>query len=158
MIVNIGFDNINESNIFLRALWGTFEKRFGKCAWHYAPFKDGSRKVVFLGTMDVGLKECFLVYVHYKRKAVVDKLEFLNENDERVSDLINKQFQEIIKEALMNFKKPDTKYLNTTISSYYSISNYYSEFFNIKPYGNGLSSITISVKSYGDNDTEFVAT
>lgn len=157
MIVKVGFEDSKESNFFLRALWSNFATKFGKCAWQYTPYKDGRKQIIFLGNMDIDLKNCFSVYVHYKKKAVVDKLEFLDTSDKEIANEINKKFQEIIKETISNFKKPDTKYLNTTIKSYYSISNYYSDIFKIEPYNDGLSSLTFSVKSYGENDAEFVA-
>lgn len=157
MIVDLGFENQKESNLFLRALWANFAKRYGKCAWQYSPYTDREKKIIILGFMDIDLADSFAVYVHYKKRAVINKLEFINNsNNEEISNEIKEQFNEIIKETKIKYKNPDTKYLNITISSNSSISNYYSDFFRIEPYGNGLSSITFGVKSYGDNDAEFI--
>ncbi|ARC83175.1 hypothetical protein U732_87 [Clostridium argentinense CDC 2741] len=157
MIINLGFKDNKESNLFLRALWANFSKKFGKCSWHYQPFKDGSKKIIFLGHMDINLPNCFSVYIHYKKRAVIDKMEILDLNDKEISKETSVKIQKIAEETLINFKELDINYLNTTISSYNSISNYYSDFFTIEPYSKGLSSLTVKVKAFGDDDAEFIS-
>lgn len=166
MIVDLGLNDNKESNLFLRALWANFTKRYGKCAWQYTPYKYGKKQIIFLGYMDIDLPHTFSVYVHYRKKAVINKLEFLfnyndfrflsNTGDKEISSEIKQQFLDIINETNNNFKNPNTESLNITISSYFPISNYYSDLFRIEPYGDGLSSVTLSVKSYGSNDANFI--
>ncbi len=156
MIVDLIFEDIYDSNIFLRALWANISKEYGKCVWQYTPYKDSSKHIIFLGNMDIDLPSCFSVYVHYKKKAVINKMEFLELNNKEVSQEIKEKFQEIIKETVISFKTPEIKCLNATISSYNSISNYNSDFFSISSYGNGLSSFTLGVKAFGDNDAKFI--
>ena len=156
MIVDIKLKENNESNMFLRALWANLDKKYGKCAWYFKPYKDSKKNIIYLGQMDIGLKGFYDVYIHYKKRGVIDKIEFHSHHKKDLNN-VDKELNEIIKETIKNFKKTSNRYLKIIISSFNSISSYYSDFFVIKPCCEyGLSSITLKIESYGDKDAKFV--
>lgn len=158
MIVDIKLEENKESNMFLRALWANLDRKYGKCAWHFQPNRDGKKKIIDLGYMDIGSGGLYNVCIHYKKRGVIEKLE-LRSGHNKAEALNNTKSElfEIIKETKKNLKKTSDKYLNITISSFNSISSYYSDSFVIRPcHEDGLSSITLKIKSYGDKDAKFV--
>lgn len=158
MIVDIKLKENNESNMFLRALWANLDKKYGKCAWHFKPYKDGKSNIIYLGEMDIDSGGFYDVYIHYKTRGVVDKIEFNSHHKkEEFLKNVDQELNEIIKETIENFKNTSNTYLKTIISSFNSISRYYSDFFAIKPCCEyGLSSITLKIESYGREDAKFV--
>ena len=67
MIVDIKLEENKESNMFLRALWANLDRKYGKCAWHFQPNRDGKKKIIDLGYMDIGSGGLYNVCIHYKK-------------------------------------------------------------------------------------------
>src|ERR1043165_7270749 len=76
--IQIGIGLLSESNKFLRALWTNIRSEFGKCAWQYAPYRDGASNTIFIGYMDINLVENKLVScsVIYKEKGSIQSSQF----------------------------------------------------------------------------------
>jgi hypothetical protein len=69
--MKIKIDNISgllESNNFLRALWAELRSKFGKCAWNYQPFKDGSSQTIFLGWADINQEKVISISLTYSQR------------------------------------------------------------------------------------------
>ena len=56
----VGLDSVEESNLFLRALWASIRLKFGRLGWQYAPHRDGPHRLVsFRTTSSVLMKSTF---------------------------------------------------------------------------------------------------
>lgn len=157
MVFDLDLKNERESNSFLRALWSNFSEKYGKCAWQYMPNKNGKKKTIFLGFMDIGIQYTFLVYVCYERKSAIKKIGFVSEiNDKKNLMEITNQFKNIIEETKKLVNHPKTTNLRVAILSYSPIASYHSNYFTINPCKNGLSEVSLRIDSYGDNDAKLV--
>lgn len=150
-----GLNNENESNHFLRSLWASIRDHFGKCAWHYSPYKKLGSKQIILGRMNYKAKGSFVVSVRYKQKGNLVAVMFSDyiESDEIISDL--KVIRELVKNSL-DYKKLISKFRFSTSLDVIrgSIAAYSGKSFVLKPTGNSSIKLIVDINGYDTKDAE----
>ena len=150
-----GLNNENESNHFLRSLWASIRDHFGKCAWHYSPYKKLDSKQIILGRMNYKAKGSFEVSVRYKQKGNLVAVMFSDyiESDEIISDL--KVIRELVKNSL-DYKKLISKFRFSTSLEVIrgSIAAYSGKSFVLKPTGNSSIKLIVDINGYDTKDAE----
>ncbi|WP_415396245.1 hypothetical protein [Sulfurimonas sp. CS5] len=89
MKIQLNHKTNDESNLYLRALWASLRKSYGKCAWQFMPYKDGKSKTVHIGFMDIGLGNTVEVSIQYEKKGVIKFLDFNSELPEHEIQIIH---------------------------------------------------------------------
>lgn len=120
MKFSIGIDNREDANKFLRRLWAEFRNEFGKCVWHYTPYRMGENNTIIFGMMDIGIPEGALqVDVFYIRKGTIQTINFdfvqCKLSLDRYQEL-NQKIEKIIKNSKSNF--------NQTLKFFYRVGIY----------------------------------
>jgi hypothetical protein len=152
--IHIGIKSLSESNTFLRALWANIRNEFGKCAWQYSPYRDGSSNTIFIGHMDISLIEnksvsCSLIY---KEKGSIQSIQFY-------SDVEDAEIENRLRNCVNRAKNDDsikTFNLKFNIESLHApIANYTGENFSIQVHNkSNVNSITVRVHGYDLKDAE----
>ncbi len=150
-----GLNNENESNHFLRSLWASIREHFGKCDWHYSPYKKLGSKKIILGRMNYKAKGSFEVSVRYRQKGNLVAVMFSDyiEDDEIKSDL--KIIKELVKNSL-DYKKLISKF-SFSISLKVirgSIAAYSGKSFVLQPTGNSSIELIVDIDGYDAKDAE----
>lgn len=158
--MKIKINNISsllESNNLLRAFWAELRNRFGKCAWNYQPFKDGTSQTIFLGWADINQKQVIPISLRYSRRAIISEIHFGEQFGEPVGEEseLGKQLKDAIDKAYQCRNNPVTKILQVPISSLYrSLAPYSGEWFEISPTQHPVSLLKIKIRAFDDIDAE----
>lgn len=150
--IEVGINNIKQSNKFLRKLWALFNEEFGKCSWQYSPFKIGKYQQICFGMADI--KDYNLeISILYKNKGSITKIIFEssdgNKLDEKMRDTLNK----LVKYAKENYEKKEAFFFKASIISNYVFSNYETQCQSMQIFGlkNKSSNLFFSVSAYDHN-------
>ena len=156
--MKIKIDNISsllESNNFLRALWAELRSRFGKCAWNYQPFKDGSSKTIFLGWADINQRQTIPISLTYSQKSIVNGIHFGEQFGELVdqNSELGQQLKDAADKAYQRRNNPDIQILQAPFSSLYrALAPYSGNWFEISPYQHPISSLSLKIRAFDDID------
>lgn len=72
----IGLDSLQDSNLFLRALWAELRSSFGHLAWQNAPHRDGPHQRIMFGFAQIGENGSFEVSIKYARAGCIRTITF----------------------------------------------------------------------------------
>ncbi|SGS34074.1 Uncharacterised protein [Staphylococcus aureus] len=150
--IDVGIDNIEESNKFLRKLWASFNEEFGKCSWLYSPFKIGEYQQIYLGRVDI--KDYNLeISILYKNRGSITKMIFENSDGNNLDEKMRDTLKKLVKYAKNNYEKKGTFFFEATIISKYIISNYEIQFQSMQIFGlkNKSSNLLFSVSAHDQN-------
>lgn len=147
---SLGYTNNKDSNDFLRCLWASLRKEFGKAAWNILPLRDGTN--IFLGHCDLGLEDSVEISLNYKVKGCLNTMTFSFE-DEICNNSLKSKIKSCVKYARNNFKKVKTYELSIKLSSCICFEEIQTENFALK--GNIM---TITVFGYDLIDAKTLAT
>ncbi len=156
MLICLSLTNNTESNLFLRALWSIFEEQYGHCGWLFLPHKIMVSNKIFLGRMSTDLPENLSVSVWYKKRGVIDKLEFTNDNEEELSSEVQNKIRDVVETAKDKYKSPIKKTVGCSVKSVASFANYKSELFMTGSSSNDISSIIFQIECYGEKDGQYI--
>jgi len=138
--MRIKIDNIldlNDSNLFLRAMWAEFRNQFGVIAWGaYQPAKYGSTKRIYLGNLKVGEYGSFLVSLSYGQKIIVTGLNFGDDYNQCLEELseLGIQLKNPVDRAIQHRHHPKIWALAVYVSSpKCTIAPYFGNLFEILP-------------------------
>ncbi len=156
MKVKVGLNTNTESNQFLSCLWGILEDN-EHIAWQTFGHLDRQKKKLIIGNLSCKLlSKCYIVSIYYKRKGVIDIIEF---EDSSEHDL-DKDDVKIINEAI----KKSVKYKELTKKKYYKMfvksvgnvtSSYIGEYHSILPIKKKkCMQITLAIDCFGSNDAK----
>lgn len=141
------------SNQFLRALWAEFRQTFGKCAWQFSPHRDGEKRKIRFGWMDIGSHLAGIeVYITYSKKGVIhtlfiDDARFLPQDKERIKSAVDR--------ASARMAQPDSFTLAVRVTSRIaSIAPYSGNHFRITVCGPKTNQITVTVRGYDSIDAK----
>lgn len=152
MKLELNFTDYKESNKFLRAFWAGLRGKYGKCAWNFIPHKDGNKKNVFLGFMDIGVPNHLLrVSVDYKTKGCVKNLIIANDKGE-IDCSIKNEIIEISKSAKNAVEISFSYYLRFK-PLHGLLLDYKGENFEIGM-NKGHNTLFIRVKAYDEADAK----
>jgi len=155
MKIPTNLDTLESSNLFLRALWAEIRQTFGKCAWHCAPHKQGIYNRIFFGQADIGLDYTLLVSVTYKRKGVVNQIEFEPDTGEKLPKDVQLKLKSAVETALDTYNVPQVFLLRTVFKSHPKQFAFYNgENFVISPETEDFNSISVKVKGFDQVDAE----
>lgn len=153
-----GLKNLSESNLFLRAFWAELRLQFGKCAWHYQPFKDGPKQTIFLGFADIGRNRSLSVSLKYSQRTVISEIQFneifANEKIDENSDLA-KKLQQAVDTALN--RRANLSFFNLQIiveGLRLPIAPYSGKSFNTSVGDGAFFDITLRVPGYDTVDVK----
>lgn len=152
-----GISSLIDSNIFLRAFWSELRNRFGKCAWHYQPFKDGSSRTIFLGWANINKERTVSISLSYSQKSIVNGIHFGEQFDETIdeSSELGRQLKDAVKTAFDHRHKPSIETFQLPISSLYSsLSPYSGQWFEILPNQHPISLLSIKVRAFDYEDAK----
>ena len=156
--MKIRIDNISsllESNNFLRAFWAELRNRFGKCAWNYQPFKDGTSQTIFLGWADINQEHVIPISLTYSQRAIVSGIHFGEQFGEPIDETseLGQQLKAATDKAYQRRNSPDTKILQVPVSSLYrSLAPYSGQWFEISPDQHPVSLLKIKIRAFDDID------
>jgi len=152
--LDVGIQNVDKANLFLRAVWSEIRKKFGGCAWNFSPILFRDRNQLLLGrftTEDdtLGTTE---VWITYKNKGGINKLIFIND----IEDI--SRIEAVIAYLVNDFEKIlRTKILQTTIESTYPLSKYVDTNFATTPINKHQTELRIKVVGYDDVDCNYIS-
>lgn len=150
----INLNNIEESNLFLRAFWSQLRESSGTYGWNFSPYKDSKKKIINFGCLSTSrLSRTYNFKIKYKVRGVIYKLivESLDNSN------ILKQDNIIIKRAIdvaMDYNSllnVTFTYLNFKTSGY-AINNTQSNLFAILNCDDNKFNLKIKVKGFDSND------
>jgi hypothetical protein len=159
MIFNVGIDDNEEANKFLRKLWAEFRREFGKCGWNYSPHTIGEAHTIIFGMMDIGIPEGALqVDIFYLKKGTIQTISFdfieQKPSEDRVNEL-NQRIQAIISISKSNFYQPSKFFLETGIDSLFMPLGYYKGEAFLTHLSQGTRfNLAIETKGYDDIDVQ----
>lgn len=156
MVINLVLDSNIKSNLFLRALWSNFREICGNCSWIYMPYRENENNRIFLGLMSANLEETMSVYVWYKVKGVIDKLEFLTSDGDELEEETQKMVENVINRTKEIYLTPFEKNFRCCIKSITAISLYKTDLYEICPIDNNVSSIILNIKCFGEKDGKYI--
>ena len=156
MVIKLVLDGNIKSNLFLRALWSNFREVCGNCSWIYMPYKENDNNRIFLGLMNANLEETMSVYVWYKVKGVIDKLEFLTSSGDELKEKTQKIIENVVNRTKEIYLTPFEKKLRCCIKSKTAISLYKADLYEIYPMVNNISSIVLDIKCFGEKDEQYI--
>ncbi|WP_027401693.1 hypothetical protein [Aphanizomenon flos-aquae] len=163
--MKIRINNISsllESNNFLRAFWAELRNRFGKCAWNYQPFKDGTSQTIFLGWADINQKQVIPISLTYSQRAIISGIHFGGQFGEPVVDEeseLGQQLKDAVDKAYQCRNNPATIILQVPVFSLYrSLAPYSGQWFEISPDQHPVSLLKIKIRAfdYIDAEAEFL--
>ncbi len=158
MEVTLNFTSNEESNIFLRALWAEFRQTFGKCAWQYAPFKDGKQNRIHFGFADIGLGggDTLAISVSYKRKGVINCI-FFDRIQGEIYEGLRTKLSNAVNQALERRKHLGNYYLQASFRSPQSaVAPYNGRFFSLRLVNKNENTncLTLKVQGFDKKDAE----
>ncbi|MDL5142189.1 hypothetical protein [Bacillus atrophaeus] len=164
MILDIGLTNVKDSNEFLRSLWSEVAKEFGKCAWHYTPYKNKQINTITFGFMDIGVS-VLMTGITYKNNGSIIKLffgyrdtqyEYKGEKEEelkRESEL-GQRLVRVVKRARRGMRKYNDYFAIPTIKSLFPLSSYEGENFKTEIVADNVTKIYFPLSAYDENQVE----
>lgn len=152
--------SLEDSNLFLRALWATLRARFGKLGWHYSPHKDGPHQRIGFGWITLGADtpDRVGVSVRYGQVGVVRAIEF--ELGRAIFDIhprIEDSLRECVEEAAGRMGKPSHISGSTKVATFPNIpmGYYRGDGWYIGPLDNGNTEIGFTVQAFDQPDAEY---
>lgn len=150
--IEVGIDNIEQSNKFLRKLWSLFNEEFGKCSWLYSPCKIGKNQQIYFGMADINdynLK----ISILYKNKGSITKIIFESSNGDKLDEKMRDTIKKLVKYAKENYEKKEAFFFKAIIISNCVLSNYETQVQNMRIFGlkNKRSNLVFSVAAYDHN-------
>src|SRR5208283_3971189 len=162
MIIPVNIDNLQDANLFLRALWAEFRRKCGTCAWQYTPYMDGQKKTIFIGFADINRPEGTVeISVIYAQRGTIHSISFDHSKDQPVDlkselgDLI----QQSVKSAIEKMGKPDRhSYAVKVEGLYVPPRDYVGDSFSFEPISKRRFNLTMAVHAFDETDAkpEFV--
>ncbi|EJV56502.1 hypothetical protein [Bacillus cereus] len=166
MILDIGITDVKKSNEFLRSLWTEMAKEFGKCAWHYTPYKNKQEKTITFGFMDIGVS-VLIVGVIYENNGSIIKLFFEysdasygygyieGQEDKLIKESgLGQRLIRVVKKARRGMGEYNDYYALPTIKSLFPLSNYEGDNFKTEYVGENKTRIYFPVSAYDENQVE----
>jgi hypothetical protein len=158
--MKIKIDNLSslpESNNFLRALWAELRSTFGKCAWNYQPFKDGSSNTIFLGWANLNQNQTIPISLTYSHKSIVNGIHFGEQFDKTIDENSNfcQQLRGVVESAYQRRNNPNIYTLQVPFFSLYrALAHYSGDWFEILPYQHPISLLSLKIKAFDDIDAK----
>jgi hypothetical protein len=152
MEFDINYTTVEESNMFLRALW-TKLRNDGQMGWNFTPYKDAKNKIISLGFVSTNvLSGLYYVKIKYEIRGCIKKLIF--EPQDSNGD-VNRDYEMLITivDAAKNYKKDiSTVYLRMAYKTIgEGIDNYCGKNFRIINYDNEFS-IIFAINGFDKKD------
>ncbi|SQJ05962.1 Uncharacterised protein [Staphylococcus auricularis] len=150
--IEVGIDNIEQSNKFLRKLWSLFNEEFGKCSWQYSPFKIGKYQQIYFGMADI--KDYNLeISILYKNKGSITKIIFESSDGDKLDEKMRETLKKLVKYAKENYDEKEAFFFKGSIISNYVFSNYETQCQSMQIFGlkNKSSNLVFSVSAYDHN-------
>jgi hypothetical protein len=73
---HVDLDSVEDSNLFLRALWAQLRTFFGHLAWQYTPHRDGPHRRIIFGLAQIGGDGPIEVSIGYGRAGCIRTITF----------------------------------------------------------------------------------
>lgn len=157
----VGCASLEESNIFLRALWSTLRANFGSLGWNYTAHKIGKTQTIYLGWITIGeSRRSIGVSVKYGRVGIIKEINFeLPEGIQKEFGEIEEALRDCVSKALSCRSSIETRYFKTriSISPPVILSPYLGQNWSCTPIRSGIMEVSISVKSFDDPDGHYIA-
>jgi hypothetical protein len=151
----IDLSSVEESNLFLRALWASLRSEFGHLAWQYSPHRDGPNKRITLGIAQIGGSGSTMVNVIYRQAGCISSLEFSPVFGEAPS---NDQLEAAVVAALGTFKKAHSVAATSTFSlgtDRIAFATYASQDVRIESQCRGKVDVTLTLSGFDNRDIDF---
>lgn len=151
--ISINLKSNEDSNYFLRSLWAELRQTFGKCAWQYSPRKDGEKKRVYFGYVDIGIEATTLgVSISYMQKGVIEKI-FIEEVSGMISkEVKNKIFDSVHQAIIHRNNLKNYQFQSKIESNRGAIGNYNSLYFRLFVVDSKTNCISFKVKGFDEFD------
>ncbi len=140
-----------QSNKLLRALWAAFRMKFGKCSWLYAPSKDGVRRSIDFGSMNIR-EETMDVGITYERKGVIKSIYF---KDIEEKSGIGQDIKNIVNETKSSLEPIPQYVFLIKLASFFPLSEYHADNFSVKPISDIESLLKLTVSGYDEKDARY---
>ena len=148
----INIEDVQEANLFLRALWSAI-RNGQEMGWQVFGYKKPKTHEIDLGFFTCGtLAECKSVMIKYTDKHCLDRITFANQNSKDISVADKK----IINDAITKAKKKSFIEYDCYYFTELAIAKYSAENIRIAPSKNG-SNIIIKVKAFDEIDCKTIS-
>jgi len=158
VVLKIQLDNlrtVEQSNLFLRALWANIRNEFGKCAWNFIPYRDTDKKLITLGYMNYEDERTLEVSLHYKNIGNLIAISFIAEDEQQASDL--RTIKKLIKESLnYNALMKDFSCKTKFESIRCNFSSYQGQYFKLNPLSGNFFECTIKICAFDNIDAKTI--
>ena len=151
----IDLSTVEESNLFLRALWAEIRREFGRLAWQYTPALDAKHRQIHLGFMSTKENSSYGVTVTYRKRGCIYDLMF--------SSVFNpepppNELRPCVSKALENFREPKTAWFKSLLAlqnKELALNSYASEYWSLcSPY-KGCIETRLLVDCFDEEDGVF---
>ncbi len=158
MSIKVGLADIEQSNRFLRAFWADLRANFPNYGWLYQPYKDGRRRKIFLGNLDLGLSDGSLATsISYKQRGSIQEIFFEFSNGRAVSNNseLGNKLVKCVNSALAKLHHPECIFIQGYIKNLHlPLCNYSDPRFKIQQISQLHSALTIQVQAYDKVDAK----
>jgi hypothetical protein len=159
-IDKVEVQSVDESNLFLRALWARMRAKFGRLGWQYTPRRDGATKNIRLGwaTLGASAPTGLEVNIHYRRRGILDSIRFTPRGP--IYDLhpdLDAKLRECVKEATVKMHSPLRYRLAAKLSSnrLIPVGLYFSKRWHIGPLDDESTEIGLDVNAFDEADSRY---
>lgn len=155
----LAITSLEDSNLFLRALWASLRARFGKLGWQLTPRRDGPQRKIRFGWMTLGAvsPDGVGVSVFYKQKGVINAIEFQPRgNISNIHPRLPEELRECVEDATNRMANCNQISYSVQVAAFpaFTVGYYRGDDWYIGPLDNGHSEIGITVRAFDEPDGE----
>lgn len=108
--INVTTSDLEETNLFLRALWARLRTDFGRCGWQHIPMRDGQAHRIDFGFADIG-GTVLRVGVFYKTRSTLSSVYFCGPDDASpLEPTLLKRLENAVRLSQQEFRNPKAHY------------------------------------------------
>ena len=158
MLIPVDIDNLQNANLFLRALWAEFRSQCGKCAWQYTPRKDWQKNTIFIGFADINRPEGTVeISVTYAQRGTIRSISFDQSKGQPVDPKseLGGLIQQSVKSAIEKMGKPNRQSCSVKVEGLFVPPRYYvGDSFSLEPISKRRFKLTMAVHAFDVTDAE----
>ena len=152
---NVDLDSVEDSNLFLRALWAQLRSVFGHLAWQYTPHRDGLHQRIIFGVAQIGGDGPIEVSIGYGRAGCIRMITFNPLWDRKLS---TDRLTDAITVARDTFRNTSFAMITSNFAlgiSEISFATYEAKNIRLESNMAGFLDVTLGVDGFDQRDLSF---
>ncbi|WP_083181568.1 hypothetical protein [Vibrio scophthalmi] len=156
MKIVLNHSSNEESNLYLRGLYANIRKVFGKCAWHFNPYKRGEHQLIKIGSIDLGKEyPTQVLSIKYAQKGVIKELYISNISEPNNEELEQKLYEIA---STVSIDAVEDFVVSTELDTIkVPAANCSTELFSLITDGNGKNVLFVKVSAFDSSDAAVLA-